>query len=58
MVLKEPNGLERSKLIDGLERSHLMNGLERTILPLSIFLAFRLYGRPAHITVVKHGLQL
>ena len=30
MVLKESNGLERSKLINNLERSQLMNGLERT----------------------------
>ena len=34
------------------------NGLERTVLPLSIFLAFRQYERPACITVVKRALQL
>ena len=27
--LEEPNGLERSKLINGIETAQLMNGLER-----------------------------
>ena len=62
MVLKEPNCLERSQLINGLERSKLVNGLEngleRTVLLLSILLAFRQYERPKYITVVNHTLQL